>query len=137
MSYTLGEAAKATGKSKATISKAIKSGKISAIKGENGAYKIEPSELFRVYEPNSTTEQNQTPETPNRNPDNSLDFKLLEAKLEAIEQRLQDKDEQLREARMERDRWQHQATALLADMRQKVKDEPKDESQGWFKRLFR
>lgn len=49
MSYTLGEAAKATGKSKPTIQRAIKSGKISAIKLDNGSYQIEPSELHRVY----------------------------------------------------------------------------------------
>lgn len=49
MAYTLGEAAKATGKSKATLSKAIKSGRISAIKGDTGAFQIDPSELHRVY----------------------------------------------------------------------------------------
>jgi excisionase family DNA binding protein len=49
MTYTLGEAAKATGLSKPTISKAIKSGKLSAIKNENGSYTIDPAELFRVY----------------------------------------------------------------------------------------
>jgi hypothetical protein len=38
MAYTLGEAAKATGKSKATLSKAIKSGRISATKGDTGAF---------------------------------------------------------------------------------------------------
>ena len=42
MSYTLGEAAKAVGKSKGTISKAIKSGKISAVKQENGSFRIKP-----------------------------------------------------------------------------------------------
>lgn len=49
MSYTLGEAAKATGKSKPTIQRAIKSGKISAKKKEDGSYVIEPSEVHRVY----------------------------------------------------------------------------------------
>ena len=34
MAYTLGEAAKAVGKSKATLSKAVKSGRISAFKNE-------------------------------------------------------------------------------------------------------
>ena len=49
MVYTLGDAAKATGKSKATISKAIKSGRISAIKDETGTFQIDPAELHRVY----------------------------------------------------------------------------------------
>jgi len=38
--YSIGEAVKATGKSKATIHRAIKSGKISAYKKENGSYKM-------------------------------------------------------------------------------------------------
>jgi predicted site-specific integrase-resolvase len=45
MSYTLGTAAKAVGKSKATISKAIKSGRISATKHDNGSYTIDAAEL--------------------------------------------------------------------------------------------
>jgi len=49
MSYTLGEAAKATGKSKPTIQRAIKSGKISASKKSDGTYDIDPAELHRVY----------------------------------------------------------------------------------------
>lgn len=49
MQYTAGEAAKATGKNIATITRAIKSGKISASKDASGAWKIEPSELHRVF----------------------------------------------------------------------------------------
>ena len=52
MKYTLGQAAKATGKSKSTISAAIKSGRISGSKDEAGAYAIDPAELHRVFEPN-------------------------------------------------------------------------------------
>ena len=51
MKYTLSEAAAATGKNKATIQRAIKSGKISAQKGEYGSYEIDPSELHRVFQP--------------------------------------------------------------------------------------
>ena len=50
MSYTLGEAAKATGMSKSSILRAIKSHKVSAAKDEaTGAWVIEPQELHRVY----------------------------------------------------------------------------------------
>ena len=51
MKYSLSEAAKATGKNKTTIQRAIKSGKISASKGDSGSYEIEPSELHRVFPP--------------------------------------------------------------------------------------
>ena len=51
MKYSLSEAAKATGKNKTTIQRAIKSGKISANKGDGGSYEIDPSELHRVFPP--------------------------------------------------------------------------------------
>ena len=60
MVYTLGEAAKATGKSKATISKAIKSGRLSAQKDETGTFQIDPSELHRVYPPSVSSERQET-----------------------------------------------------------------------------
>ena len=49
MSYTLGQAARATGKSKPTIARAIQTGRISAARAENGSYTIDPAELSRVY----------------------------------------------------------------------------------------
>jgi hypothetical protein len=50
MSYTLGQAAKATGMSKSTILRAIKSSRISATKNEaSGDWQIDPAELHRVY----------------------------------------------------------------------------------------
>ena len=49
MKYTLSQAATATGKNKATIQRAIKSGKISATKNSSGAYEIDPSELHRIF----------------------------------------------------------------------------------------
>jgi hypothetical protein len=45
----LGQAAKAVGRTKPTIAKAIKSGKISASRAADGSYQIDPSELHRVY----------------------------------------------------------------------------------------
>jgi hypothetical protein len=61
MVYTLGEAARATGKSKATISKSIKSGRVSARKDETGTFHIDPSELHRVYPPTVSSEHKETP----------------------------------------------------------------------------
>jgi hypothetical protein len=49
MSYTLGAAARTTGKSKATIHRAIKSGRLSAARTERGGWLIDPAELARVF----------------------------------------------------------------------------------------
>ena len=47
---TLGKAARETGKSKTTILRTIKSGRISASQDEDGTWRIEPAELFRHFE---------------------------------------------------------------------------------------
>jgi hypothetical protein len=49
MSYTLGQAARATGKTKPTIARAIKIGRLSATRTDDGRYMIDPAELHRVY----------------------------------------------------------------------------------------
>ena len=126
MVYTLGEAAKATSKSKATISKAIKSGRISAQKDETGTFHIDPSELHRVYPPTVHSERKETPtNTPERtNIDGTI--RELQARLEAAHERLSDKDSVISDLREDRDKWRQQATALLADHRPK----------GFLKRLL-
>lgn len=49
MQYSANQAAEATGKNVATITRAIKSGKISAIKDASGAWQIDGAELSRVF----------------------------------------------------------------------------------------
>jgi hypothetical protein len=129
MSYTLGEAAKAVGKSKTTLHRAIKSGKISASKADNGSYVIEPSELHRLF-PSVTTE---TPDAPLHRNDMeqhgnalvtlSIRLEMQEKERERERALLQETIADLRE---DRDKWRQQATALLEDKRPK----------GFFKRLL-
>ena len=111
MSYTLGEAAKVTGKSKATISKAIKSGRISAQKDESGVFHIDPSELHRVYPVNVSKETEGKPEEPS---EHIATIRELSARLGAATERLQDKDAVISDLKEDRDRWRQQATALLS-----------------------
>lgn len=113
MVYTLGEAAKATGKSKATISKAIKNGRISAQKDETGTFRIDPSELHRVYQSTVSIEHNETPANTARKPDIDGTIRELQARLEAAQERVADKDAVIADLREDRDRWRQQATALL------------------------
>ncbi|WP_108131022.1 recombinase [Gemmobacter caeni] len=117
MVYTLGEAAKATGKSKATISKAIKSGRVSARKDETGTFHIDPSELHRVYPPTASSEQEETPANTLAKTDIDGTIRELQARLESAHERLSDKEAVIADLREDRDRWRQQATALLADQR--------------------
>ena len=50
MPYTLGQAAKMTGRSKPTIARAIRSGRLSASRTATGAFAIDESELARVFQ---------------------------------------------------------------------------------------
>ena len=117
MVYTLGEAAKATGMSKATISKAIKNGRISAAKDETGTFRIDPSELHRVYPPTVSSEQEETPKTTPTKADIDGTIRELQARLEAAHERLSDKEAVIADIKEDRDRWRQQATALLTDKR--------------------
>lgn len=110
MIYTLGMAAKATGKSKTTIQRAIAKGTISAHKEKNGRYSIDPSELHRVF-PMVTTDTAAQPSQvdTSRPPDETP----LQVKVEALEAMLEREREALTEMRSDRDAWKQQATALL------------------------
>jgi hypothetical protein len=110
MNYTLGTAAKATGKSKTTIQRAIAKGAISANKEKNGRYSIDPSELHRVFPMVSTDTVAQPPQVDTSQP---TDETLLQVKVEALEAMLEREREALSEMRSDRDAWKQQATALL------------------------
>ena len=108
MAYTLGEAAKATGISKASISRAINSGRISAIKKDDGSFSIEPVELHRVYPPKSAVPVTETVYETLRNGDadarNGSDSNVLQARLDAALEQLRDRDGTIDDLRHRLDR---------------------------------
>ena len=116
MRYTLGTAAKATGKDRATISRAIKKGRISAKKEENGQWGIDPAELHRVYP--ALQQDNSDNATPHNN-ELLQEITTLKIQIEAIREREKLKDQMLADAHKDRDHWRQQATALLTDQRKK------------------
>ena len=131
--YTLGEAAKATGKSKAAISKAIKSGRISASKQTDGVYKIDPSELHRVYPPVSVNSEPEPQDNTVVSTENALLVRELQIRLEVAEQRLAESDSRIADIKEERDRWRQQAQALLTDQR----DRPRSSWSELWSRMLR
>ena len=113
MRYTLGTAAKATGKAKSTILRAIKSGAISATKSHDGSYEIEPSELHRVFEPNGAQLASSNDTQPNEEQGATLRIRLeiLESERQRERDQMQATIDDLR-ARL--DRSEDRVTALLA-----------------------
>jgi len=117
MAHTLGTAAKATGKSKTTIFRAIVKGKISAEKDVHGRWAIDPGELHRVY-PAVDSERGDGPS------DGEMaqyatgrDTGVLQREMDLLREMLADRDRQITDLRGDRDQWRQQATALLGDPR--------------------
>src|SRR3546814_14338459 len=57
MVITLSEASEKVGVTRQTLMKAIKTGRVSAEKSDNGEWRIEPVELFRVWLPVNGVQQ--------------------------------------------------------------------------------
>jgi hypothetical protein len=113
MRYTLGTAAKATGKAKSTILRAVKSGTISATKAHDGSYEIEPSELHRVFPPNGAQQVASNDTQPYEEHGATLRFRLEIA--EAERQRERDQMQAtIDDLRARLDRSEDRITALLA-----------------------
>jgi chromosome segregation ATPase len=142
MKLTLGQAAKEVGISKPSLSAAIKKGRVSAVKNEQGTYEIDPAELFRVYPPKSkANELGNTDKLTKTNPgkanapgvsDEVLALllaekdKLIEEKEKAIhrlEQEKTDIREDLESIRKQTERL----TLLLTDRSGGEKEEKRDE----------
>jgi excisionase family DNA binding protein len=111
MAYTLGEAAKATGNSKTTIHRAIKSGRISATRKDDGSYEIEPAELHRVFPPksdgNGFTNDN-VKQTVTR-----VETEGLRREVDLLRERLADKDRVIDDLRQDRDHARDERDRLL------------------------
>lgn len=129
MKYTLGQAAKATGKAKSTILRTLKSGQISANKSQDGSYAIDPSELHRVFPPLSrdtvlknTLEQSAAPP--------SEHLETLKIRLEILESERQRERDQMQatidDLRSRLDRSEARVTALL--------NAPVKERRRWWQR---
>lgn len=127
--FTLGQAAKEVGVAKSVLSRAIKNGRMSARKTENGSFEIDPAELFRVFPKQPQKEQTTTPSNPD----------LLQGKLDVLVQlvaTLESERDDLR-ARLDREaeerrKAQAQLTALLSDQRATAQAEPVSRKRTWF-----
>lgn len=121
MGIPLSEASQHVGKAKQTIIKAIRSGRISGEKDENGEWRVEPVELFRVWPVVNRLTGNTRVEVDagTQQSSHSVDGEIV-----AILR------EQIADLKDERDHWRSMAEKLLLTD-QSVKAQP----NFWF-RLF-
>ena len=115
MKLTLNQAAQECNRSKSTISKALKSGKISSERGEKGAYLIDPAELFRVFPKSSPENQSE----PMSNPKSEQENRGLEQEIETLRQ-------QIENLTLERERERQQLSDQITDLRQRLDQESQE-----------
>jgi hypothetical protein len=118
---TAREAGERVGKTRQAIIKAIRKGTISAAKDDNGEWRIDPAELFRVYPPVSQVDDT------DHATETVQDTDGLRREIEVLRERLAEKDEVIDDLREDRDRWREQATRLLPA------PQPR---RGFWRRLF-
>jgi hypothetical protein len=109
MSYTLATAAAACGVNKSTILRAIKAGKVSAVRDEHGQWQVEPAELHRVYPPVATP---RTDATQRYVPADAAALALADQRAALAEGRLAELKEMLADMQRDRDAWRDQAQRL-------------------------
>jgi hypothetical protein len=128
---TLGAAARHCGVSKGTISKAIKTGKLSATRREDASWAIDGAELARYLEVNghrfrSETDADEQPATPD---DPVAELRL---RAEKAEQGQADLGAALAEMRAQRDSWETIALRLSLPAPKPAETPPATPSpSGW------
>ena len=144
MKYTIGQAAKATGRSKSLISKAIKDGKISATRvgtTPTSPMEIDASELFRVFSPmnNTKNEPEQVENTPKTPSEDTLQLatalEIIKVQREYQDKRIADLEEQLKEAKANAEEYRTELKASeqkLIGVLEKVQPEPRKKFLGIF-----
>jgi excisionase family DNA binding protein len=140
---SLREAAKEAGTSKSTILRAVKAGRLSATRTDDGGYSIEPAELFRVYPPESraTRQVRSAGQSTGHGAsvDAMADLKIrnaiMEAELGLLKDMLASERRRADEIREDRERWHSQAERLALIAPTKVKPAPTNEAKkpgsGW------
>jgi hypothetical protein len=114
MLVSLSEASRLTGKSKSVISNALKKGVMSYVSKDLTGYKIDTSELFRVFSQRTEEPVLEPLERTIQNPSkNDHENEILELKVRHLEEKLKMVEKEIEYLRLDKDQWQRQASQLL------------------------
>lgn len=130
--------AELAGVSKGTVSKALKSGRLSYAEKTDNGYLIDTSELFRVFPPKQPeTVEPTRPETGKGNVETLIETEGLRREIELLREQLRDRDgvvddlrRRLDQSDEERREAQARVIGLLAG------PGPTESKRGFFGRLF-
>ncbi len=131
MKFTLRTAAIHTNTSKSTILRAIKSGRLSATRLEDGSYEIDPAELERVY-PAERMKQRDAHVMEHHAPPAEAPAPpataALEAQIEGLREIVRRADAVADELRQDRDKWRQ-----MAETQQRLIEDQRPRS--WWRRM--
>jgi len=144
---SLGQAARLAKTSKTTLTRAIKGGRLSATRRDDGSYEIDPAELARVYSIKAETPATGTATgdvvhraTPAETPRDSFEVRLAagEGELTGARPLIRFLEEQAEDLRRDRDGWRQQAETaqrLLTHVRESAIAPAAASPRPWWKRL--
>ena len=96
--------AELAGVSKGTVSKALKSGRLSYAEKTDNGYLIETSELFRVFPPKPETVEGTHRETPSQGRETSMETGGLQREIQLLREQLHDREGTIDDLRQRLDR---------------------------------
>jgi excisionase family DNA binding protein len=123
---SLGQAAKLANVGKTTLTRAIKSGRLSAERQVDGSYRIDLAELSRVYELKAETPATASATSHAVHHATPTDTGALQAQIDGLREILRRADLVADELKADRDHWRKQAESaqrLLSDQTPR---------RGWF-----
>lgn len=144
---SLGQAARLAQTSKTTLTRAIKAGRLSATRREDGSYEIDPAELARVYSLKTETPATGTATgdvvhqaTPAKTPRDPFEVQLagVEGELTGARQLIRFLETQAEDLRRDRDGWRQQAETaqrLLTHAREVATLPAAASPRPWWRRL--
>ena len=131
---TLLEATERTGKSRSTLTRAIRSGKLTANRDDDDkTYLVDPAELARVFPPESVRQDSPHDDSP---ANHDREIELLESQIDALQdERRREREHmltQIDDLKKQRDHWIQQnnnATILL-------QHEQQQSARSWWSKVF-
>lgn len=114
MQFSLSQAAKETGKGKSSIHRAIKSGKLSAQRHEDGTYSIDAAELYRAFPPALSEPVPERAKEPHEEPPvtPTLAEEVLRVRVEMLTAQLEREQDTVADLRRRLDRAEERILAL-------------------------
>jgi hypothetical protein len=142
---SISEAARLTGKSRNTLHRHIKSGKVSKREDKDGNPVIDTAELIRVYGKlkidSDSVKQSQSDsmaqrDTPPVTDDTAMKIALLEQKINFLEKERDTERERREQAEAEKERWAKQAESTTRLLEAPKQPPAQQEKPGFWKRFL-